>query len=304
MSTLLTTISILVNLLILALIMKLTLKPREFYFNPYLRPVEYLTDPIIRFLSRFSRPTRSGKDFTPLLAILGLVIIQMVAIFLFTSNGFLASLIVCVQRIISMLLQFISVCVIVTLMVPAYGTNPLIKFLMNVLQPFIKVFAFSFTKRHVKILAAFVGIIIMGFVFWHLLLSIYLHLVPADPHPADMLTSLKLGRHIDFSTSIVSGKIMFFSLGQVFTKVIAVYKFIVFLLLINCILSWIDLDARNPAVQFVFALTEPILAPVRRLFPTVSGFDFSPIVVVILLSIIGFLLGSGIEYLLITVIGG
>ena len=37
----------------------------------------------------------------------------------------------------------------------------------------------------------------------------------------------------------------------------------------------------NPIVQFVHALTEPALAPIKRLVPPVGGLDFSPMVLLI-----------------------
>jgi YggT family protein len=45
--------------------------------------------------------------------------------------------------------------------------------------------------------------------------------------------------------------------------------------------SWMRLPPSNPIVQFVHALTEPALAPIRRLVPPVSGLDFSPMVLLI-----------------------
>lgn len=49
------------------------------------------------------------------------------------------------------------------------------------------------------------------------------------------------------------------------------------LLLIGVILSWIPVDDRNPAVPLVYQITEPLLAPIRRVLPSM-GLDLSPIV--------------------------
>ena len=42
-------------------------------------------------------------------------------------------------------------------------------------------------------------------------------------------------------------------------------------------------DPRNPIVQFLRQVTEPVLAPVRRLLPPwkTGGLDFSPLIVII-----------------------
>lgn len=51
-------------------------------------------------------------------------------------------------------------------------------------------------------------------------------------------------------------------------------------LLIGVLLSWIPVDNRNPAVPLVYQLTEPLLAPIRRLIPPM-GLDFSPIIAIL-----------------------
>jgi YggT family protein len=47
------------------------------------------------------------------------------------------------------------------------------------------------------------------------------------------------------------------------------------------LMSWIpNLDPYNPAVQFLYQITEPVLEPVRRLIPPLGGtIDISMIVV-------------------------
>ncbi len=60
--------------------------------------------------------------------------------------------------------------------------------------------------------------------------------------------------------------------------IIDVYSLVLF---VAVILSWVNLDRDNPVLRFVTALTEPVLAPVRRLLPPMAGFDLSPLVVFI-----------------------
>ena len=51
-------------------------------------------------------------------------------------------------------------------------------------------------------------------------------------------------------------------------------------------LSWIDQRGSSRASQVVFALTEPLLAPVRRFLPSSGMFDFSTLLVLIVLGVI------------------
>ena len=59
-----------------------------------------------------------------------------------------------------------------------------------------------------------------------------------------------------------------------------------FALLAMIILSWIAPGSRNPAVFLLYQITEPVMAPVRKLLPPMGGLDFSPILVFILINVI------------------
>lgn len=68
-----------------------------------------------------------------------------------------------------------------------------------------------------------------------------------------------------------------------------------FLVLGRVLMSWIPLftqkplDFSNPLVRFLFEVTEPILAPIRR-YTMVGMIDLSPIVVIILIQIVSAIL--------------
>lgn len=59
-----------------------------------------------------------------------------------------------------------------------------------------------------------------------------------------------------------------------------------FAILAMIILSWIAPASRHPALLLLFQLTEPVMAPFRRMLPNMGGLDFSPILVFILINII------------------
>lgn len=64
---------------------------------------------------------------------------------------------------------------------------------------------------------------------------------------------------------------------------IELYTYVV---LASVILSWVRLEPSNPFVKFVNALTEPVLKPIRAVLPNTMGIDFSPLVLLLALSII------------------
>ncbi|MDO4287659.1 MAG: YggT family protein [Eubacterium sp.] len=65
------------------------------------------------------------------------------------------------------------------------------------------------------------------------------------------------------------------------------FELVTFLILINIVLSWFQLNPSNPFVKIIRGLTEPLLAPFRR-FAIWGPLDFSPIVVVLLIQIVIF----------------
>ena len=59
------------------------------------------------------------------------------------------------------------------------------------------------------------------------------------------------------------------------------------------IVSWIQLPPSNPVVRFLDTVTEPVLAPIRRVLPDMGGLDFSPLVLLIGLRMLRGLLLTG-----------
>lgn len=78
------------------------------------------------------------------------------------------------------------------------------------------------------------------------------------------------------------------SLVHLITTVIELY---IWVLVGSAIMSWLIalkvVNTYNRAVAMVgemlYRLTEPVLAPIRRILPMMSGIDLSPVVVILLL---------------------
>jgi YggT family protein len=55
-------------------------------------------------------------------------------------------------------------------------------------------------------------------------------------------------------------------------------------ILIRVILSWFPVDQSNPIVRIVWEITEPVLAPFRRVIPRIGMFDLSPLAAFLVIS--------------------
>ena len=61
-------------------------------------------------------------------------------------------------------------------------------------------------------------------------------------------------------------------------------------ILIRVVFSWISPFPTNPVSRLAWALTEPVLAPIRRTLPPMSGIDLSPLIVwLVVIVLLGFL---------------
>lgn len=64
------------------------------------------------------------------------------------------------------------------------------------------------------------------------------------------------------------------------------------LILARVIISWVSPGSGGALAAFVYAATEPILAPIRSLMPAAAGFDFSPMIAILILQVITRLVGQ------------
>jgi YggT family protein len=74
-----------------------------------------------------------------------------------------------------------------------------------------------------------------------------------------------------------------YALLVIFSLLVNLYTL---LLLVFAILSWVGPGVSNPASNILWSLNEPLLRPVRRILPPLSGLDFSPMVVMIALQVV------------------
>ncbi len=84
---------------------------------------------------------------------------------------------------------------------------------------------------------------------------------------------------------------LLFAVARVLDILLTAYYWII---IVRAVISWVNPDPWNPIVQFLQRVTEPVLAPIRRLLPTWRlGIDFSPLVAILLVIFVQqFLVGS------------
>lgn len=63
---------------------------------------------------------------------------------------------------------------------------------------------------------------------------------------------------------------------------------IFWIMIIRALMSWVS-QGRSPMDYLLHQLTEPLMAPIRRILPAMGGIDFSAMVVILILYLINFL---------------
>lgn len=74
-------------------------------------------------------------------------------------------------------------------------------------------------------------------------------------------------------------------LSAVFAVIILLIQIFFFAILIFAILSWIH-TGTSPLMQVLAQLSAPVLRPLQKVIPLISGFDVSPLVALILLQVL------------------
>jgi len=73
-------------------------------------------------------------------------------------------------------------------------------------------------------------------------------------------------------------------IGGIFISLVNVY---IWVIIIASLLSFVNPDPYNPIVQFLYRVTNPAYALVRRYIPTnMGGLDFSPLIIIVALQIL------------------
>ena len=75
------------------------------------------------------------------------------------------------------------------------------------------------------------------------------------------------------------------------------FQVLIFAILIRALMSWFPIAPGSPLIRILDDVTEPILAPLRRVIPRLGMMDITPIVAMIGLQLLQQILISGLRSL-------
>jgi YggT family protein len=99
-----------------------------------------------------------------------------------------------------------------------------------------------------------------------------------------------------FQTSLPVPYLLLYVLADL---IIQPCNFLFYALLIRVVMSYVNPQWNHPFTDFLSALTQPLLIMGRRIIPDISGFDFSPFIMMVILKIITLFIQASLPWTLL-----
>ncbi len=255
-------IKAIIDFLIVLLLIRLLIRPVEANFNTLYSLIYRISDPILK-------PAKSIlKDDTKsvLLSVLCMVLIRGFIYINMSRMTLLAGICGSFLNFFQLLFQFYMAVWFIAILTGERTHTPVISVLQRAFLPLgtlsskLKIPRKSFS--------------FFTFVFLLLAYSLLSFLL-------NMIASGQLVSLFDFFNNIAEGLILIIALFPGFFSVV---------IIVAALLSWVSPDPYNPVVQTIYGISEPLLAPFRKIIPDIGGLDVSPIAALLCYQIVGGLL--------------
>lgn len=261
------------KLYMIVLMFRLVTTTQEARFNPIGKSVAMLTSPIFNILK-----IKDGqiKQAVPLL-IISLILINALLEVLFYKISFISALLTQAVNYLTFFMFFFIVCIILGSFVNKILTSVYITYFFRLGMPWIK-----FTRMLVPISSGNIIYPAMLSVFIvYLVLTFGIAVIPEIYNGVDV--------------SLVGGEManyFLMSLKQGLFSLTDLIFYAGWAVIIRALLSWLSPDLRNPFVQLIYVLTEPIISFFRRFIPPIGMIDISAIVAIVFLNVLARVLQS------------
>ncbi|MBN2384665.1 YggT family protein [bacterium] len=296
-------LNIIFNLLIIFFILRMSIDEREFFFSPVLQPVYRVTEPVLRLIQSHVAFFDHHRNSSSALIIAGLIVLRgllftilTTRILLYSSFSFTLAfylppdlkmgISLSCLNFLDILFQVFTVLLISYLLVPAYSTNPIIRFTASVLDPFLKMTSrlLSFLKRGIPILTIILLILchflITILCFYLCSFDIVKSLEPLLTHSVSSQYPLDESPQPTFLSARSAYPQIFYSTLNLFFRALGFFTIVI---IIGAVMSWFRPDPFNPLVQWIETVNMPILAPLRKYIPLLGDIDLSPVLAIIII---------------------
>lgn len=252
-----------IKMYIIVLMFRYVATPQELHFNPIGKTVAILTNPIFK---KFQVTKDQSDRFVPIL-ILSCMIIAFLIKLLFVGNNIFLVFFSTISDFVLFFMLFFVVAIFLGSFVNKPMMSHYVMFFYRLGFPWVKLARTIIPISSNKIVYPAVFIVFTFYVCINFIMVVgsqfFLEGVSSVYPLSALLNSIKIG---------LFG----------FTNIL---YYLCWLIVARALMSWVNPDIRNPIVQLVYTLTEPILAPFRKLIPSVGVFDFSALAAIVVLSL-------------------
>ncbi|MGQ9653764.1 MAG: YggT family protein [Thermodesulfobacteriota bacterium] len=250
------------DIVILILLVRLLIRPNEAFFHPIYRLVYRLTDPLLLPARYVTRTAVQGIVLT----IVSVAILRGGLYVAMEDRSLASGVNMSLQELLGLLFQgYMVVWVMAAVGGRGYGSF-LIHVMARALIPVDGALRLVGIRGGGFLVGSFV-LLWMAYVFASLV-SYCLLEVQDFPSPFLLARGLAQGLLLFISLFPFPG---FFSL----------------LIIVGALLSWVSPDRTNPIVQAIYGISEPLLAPFRRIVPHLGGLDISPVLALLAFQVLG-----------------
>jgi YggT family protein len=83
--------------------------------------------------------------------------------------------------------------------------------------------------------------------------------------------------------------------GAVIVEFIQIFATVLtWAIIIRALLSWFSISGAQPLFRLLIEITEPVLAPIRRVLPSVGMMDISPIIAIVVINVVSQILANSL----------
>jgi YggT family protein len=252
-------VNLIIDFLIVLLLIRLFIRPNEAFFNPIFGIIYRITDPIIAPFRYIVRTSFQGT----FLALFGLIIIRGLLYPLLREISMEAGIGVSLMEFFDLLFKIYMVILIVSFGGRIYHGSLLMQIAVRAFLPIYNIASILRIKKENFNIFSFFAILIL-----HIIVSM-----------AGILL---------IAPQLLEGPVILLNItARSIILILRLANFFTLVIIAGALLSWVSPDPRNPIVQAIYAISEPILSPFRRFTPTIGGIDISPIFAIIALQLIG-----------------
>ena len=249
---------------------------QELYFNAVGKFIASATEPIFGTVLK-SVPKEKADRYIPLL-ILFITLLYGIIDFAITSKPIFYAILLAIHKMALFLMLFYVVSVILGSFVNTYGASVFTTYFYRLGLFWVKLARGIINIPGNKIIVIAIIIIFILFVVFDFFL--WIAITGFTAKTVILSYSLKL--------ALKSGLFGLLTLLNYFK----------WLIIIRVLMTWVTPDPRNPIVQLIASLTDPVMEPFRRIIPPLGVIDISPIILIFLVEFVRMFLFNFINKIL------